>query len=262
MIFDIPSKKHIAAAFSSKAKGYRSGAFIQHRILCMLVPHIEASGRFDAPWLDAGCGEGGLGAMLREKKVPAKLVRTDLAFGMLRLARGNPAHCLPTVQSDIESLPFKQAVFSGVVASSVLQWLDFVKGLREINRVLTPEGHFVFSMFLNGSFSQLIAVRQKHGLTMPVRFIDRNEFEAALASGGFVDIHIETLLEEYYFPSAFRVLKYMSAIGSTAVSGKRLSRMEIGLLCGDYEDMFSRPKGTPLTVNAVIGIAKKGTSRT
>jgi SAM-dependent methyltransferase len=262
MIPQIPSKKHIAAAFSAKAKGYRSGAFIQHRILCMLVPHIEASGRFDAPWLDAGCGEGGLGAMLKEKKVPAKVVRTDLAFGTLRLARGNPTHCLPTVQSDIEALPFASCAFGGVVASSVLHWINLAKGVSEINRVLAPEGHFVFSMFLNGSFSQLIAVRQKHGLTMPVRFIDRNEFEAALASGGFVDIHIETLLEEYYFPSAFHVLKYMSAIGSTAVSGKRLSRMEIALLCGDYEDMFFGPKGAPLTVNAAIGIAKKGTSRT
>jgi malonyl-CoA O-methyltransferase len=258
MIFDFPSKKHIAAAFSSKAKGYRSGAFIQLQILRRLVPLIEASDRLDLPWLDAGCGTGGLDALLKEKKISANLVRTDLAFGTLRLPDSKRIQCSPAVQSDIEALPFRQPVFAGVVASSVLQWLPRQDlGIAEIFRVLAPGGTMVFSVYLRGSFSQIFSLRLDRNLGVPLSLQSKDEFAGRMRAAGFSSLRLATFEEEYYFPSALGVMKYMSNIGSTAVSGKRLMRKEIKALCKDYEDRFATAQGVPLSVRVGYGTARK-----
>jgi malonyl-CoA O-methyltransferase len=256
MIFDIPSKKHIAAAFSAKAKGYRSAAFIQHQILCRLVPLIEASDRLDLPWLDAGCGAGDLGSLLKEKKVPVNLVRTDLAFGTL-LSNSKGIHRSTAVQSDIEALPFR-SMFGGVVASSVLQWLPRQDlGLREIHRALSPGGVMVFSVFLRGSFCQIFSLRQDRNLGIPLRLQSKDVFAGRMRAARFSSLRLATFEEEYYFPSALGVMKYMSGIGSTAVSGRRLLRKEILALCREYEERFATAKGVPLTVRIAYGTATK-----
>ena len=259
MIFAVPSKKQIAAAFSAKAKGYRSAAFIQDQILCQLVPLIEeAEERFDLPWLDAGSGAGGLGAMLKKKKVHVKLVRTDLAFAMLRLARGMRMSGSPAVQADIEALPFAPCTFGGVVASSVLQWLPRQDlGLREIHRVLSPGGVMVFSVFLKGSFCQIFSLRQERNLGIPLRLQSKDGFGGQLQTSRFSSLRLATFEEEYYFPSALGVMKYMSGIGSTAVSGRRLLRKEILALCREYEERFATARGVPLTVRVAYGTATK-----
>jgi malonyl-CoA O-methyltransferase len=258
MIIAVPSKKQIAAAFSAKARGYRSGAFIQHQILCRLVPLVETAGRFHLPWLDAGCGAGGLGVMLKKKKVQVKLVRTDLAFAMLRLARGTRMNGSPAVQSDIEAMPFASCMFGGVVASSVLQWLPRQDlGLREIHRVLSPGGVMVFSVFLRGSFCQIFSLRQDRNLGIPLRLQSKDGFAGRMRASRFSCLRLATFEEEYYFPSALGVMKYLSGIGSTAVSGRRLLRKEILALCREYEERFATTRGVPLTVRVAYGIATK-----
>jgi ubiquinone/menaquinone biosynthesis C-methylase UbiE len=258
MIFDIPSKKQIAAAFSAKARGYRSDAFIQHQILCRLVPLVETAGRFHLPWLDAGCGAGGLGAMLKKIKVHVKLVKIDLAFAMLRLARGTRMSGSPAVQSDIEAMPFASCMFGGVVASSVLQWLPRQDlGLREIHRVLSPGGALVFSVFLRGSFCQLFSLRQDRNLGIPLRLQSKEGFASRMRASRFSSLRLATFEEEYYFPSALGVMKYLSGIGSTAVSGRRLLRKEILALCCEYEERFATTRGVPLTVRVAYGTAIK-----
>jgi malonyl-CoA O-methyltransferase len=258
MISDIPSKKQIAAAFSVKAKGYRSAAFIQQQILGRLVPLVEASNGLGLPWLDAGCGAGGLDIMLKERKSPVKLVRTDLSFGMLWLPNMSPTMLSPAVQSDIEALPFQSCVFGGVVASSVLQWLPRQDlGLAEIRRVLAPGSDMVFSVFLTGSFSQMFSLRQDRNLGIPLRLQSKDDFAGLMRKLGFSFLQLASFDEEYYFPSALDVMKYMSAIGSTAISGKRLMRKGIQTLCKDYEDRFTAVQGVPLSVRVGYGLAKK-----
>ena len=258
MIFAVPSKNQIAAAFSAKAKGYRSGAFIQNQILCRLVPLVETAGLFRLPWLDAGSGAGSLGDLWKKKKVHVKLVGTDLAFAMLRLVRGTRINGSPAVQSDIEAMPFSSCRFGGVVAASVLQWLPRPDlGLREIHRVLSPGGVMVFSVFLKGSFCQIFSLRQDRNLGIPLRLQSKDGFAGQVRAMRFSSLRLATFEEEYYFHSAFGVMKYLSGIGSNAVSGRRLLRKEILALCRDYEERFATAQGVPLTVRIAYGTATK-----
>jgi SAM-dependent methyltransferase len=258
MIVEIPPKKQIAAAFSAKASRYRSGAFIQHQILRRLVPLIENGRRSGLPWLDAGCGDGGLDALLGNKNMPVNLVGTDFAFGVLRSPYREQERRSPAVQSDIEALPFGSCLFGGVVASSVLQWLPRQHlGLQEIHRVLVPGGALIFSVFLRGSFCQIFLLRQERNLGIPVHLQSQDEFTGQVRASRFSLMHVETFDEEYYFSSGLGVMKFLSGIGSTAVSGRRLLRNEVLSLCDEYEEKFATERGVPLTVRVAYGTAIK-----
>jgi ubiquinone/menaquinone biosynthesis C-methylase UbiE len=252
-IIKIPSKRSIAAAFSAKATAYQENAYIQQQILVMLVPLIKAAGRFDLPWIDAGCGAGNMAGLLKKNKIPIRMLRTDLAFGTLRCCQGPNA-----VQSDIESLPFKSGVFGGAVVASVLHWLaDPSKGTGELCRVLVSGGTLVFSGFLQGSFSEIFTLRQERNLSVPVHLPTCDDFSALLAATGFECRTCSTFAKQYRFASAMDALKYMSDTGSTAVEGRRLSLREIIKLCKEYEDKYIGPSGVPLSINIAYGSAVK-----
>jgi|WetSurMetagenome_2_1015567.scaffolds.fasta_scaffold00027_20 SAM-dependent methyltransferase len=247
----IPSKKNIAAAFSAKAAGYRENAYIQQQALSALIPFVKSAADFELPWLDAGCGAGNMMDLLRAYNVPARMVRTDLAFGTLRRS-SRPA----AVQSDIEALPFSNGVFGGVIAASVFHWLaNPAKALGEIRRTLVASGSLVFSVFLSGSFDEIFSLRRERRLSIPVNLPSADDFSSIVLSAGFVRGSFSTFAKQYRFASAMDALKYMSDTGSTAVSGRRLSPREIIKLCRDYEDGFGDAAGVPLSINVARGLA-------
>jgi malonyl-CoA O-methyltransferase len=256
----IPSKKKIAMSFSRRASRYCPNAFIQRRILDRCVELVEASGLSHLSWLDAGCGAGLLGAMLDEKELAPDIFRTDLAFESLKSAAANKKGRSFSVQSDIEFLPFKTDTFNGIVVSSVLHWLaDPLRGLKELARVLKPDGRVVFAVFLEGSFHEVCLLRQRINLAVPVRYADDKKMNALMQECGLETIDFSIQSEVYYFHSAWEVLKYLSDIGSTAISGRRLSRSGLMEFCEEYETLFRNNKGVPLSYRYGWGIAKKRT---
>jgi SAM-dependent methyltransferase len=96
----------------------------------------EGSGRL----LDVGCGTGGHTAALAG--LGWTVTGVDVSEDQLRLAR---ARAIEVVQACAEALPFPDASFDAVVS----MWThtdvdDFPAALREIGRVLQPDGRFVY----------------------------------------------------------------------------------------------------------------------
>jgi malonyl-CoA O-methyltransferase len=253
MTSDLPSKRRIAAAFSAKANGYRTGAHIQRQILQKLVGVVEGHTRDTDMWLDAGCGAGALTELFGEKRTPPRVINADMALGVLKQHKGSCA-----VQSDIDALPFVDGAFSGVVAASVLHWLDDLsRGLAEIVRVLKSQGVLVFSVFTTGSFSEILSLRRERGLPVSVRIPSNSEFLTALEAVGMRPNRYQAWSDQYVFATALDTLRYLSATGTSAVTGRRLSRMEIGALCNEYEKRFGVDGGVTLSVNILYGTAFK-----
>lgn len=218
---------------------------------------MRNSGLSGKTWLDAGCGAGLFGELLGEDIPSMRLFRTDLAFGSLKLINSRKTGSMFSVQSDIEYLPFKNRKFDGVLVASVLHWLNNLeKGLFEMARILKPDGKIVFAVFLQGAFEELFMVREKMGLSVPVQFVDDGQLQTMIKKCGLKLCDMSIKSEKYYFHSAWEILKYLSDIGSSAVSGKRLSRPSLMAFCRDYENRFGTREGIPLSSRFAFGIAR------
>jgi ubiquinone/menaquinone biosynthesis C-methylase UbiE len=97
--------------------------------------------------LDVGCGTG---AMLVEfaVRLPSaiQVVGVDPARGMTLRARERAEGRAEVIRAGAEQLPFAEASFDLVVSTlSFDHWADRSQGLREIARVLSPDGTLVLA---------------------------------------------------------------------------------------------------------------------
>ena len=99
--------------------------------------------------LELGCGTGSMwAAPARWLPDSASLLLTDFSQGMLESARQNvPAQ--PNISFsmvDIQQIPYEDNSFDLVIANAMLYHVpDLDKGLREVARVLKPDGRFICS---------------------------------------------------------------------------------------------------------------------
>jgi len=147
----------------------------------------EAAGALPEPRtvLDIGCGTGLLLAQAAERFPKAKLTGVDAATEMIRVARSTAPPRAPVefLQASAENLPFAPASFDLVLTTmSFHHWADQPAALREVRRVLTPDGlfaltdafpvgwlRFVFARSGHGRFNrppQLLAMLREAGLPM------------------------------------------------------------------------------------------------
>ena len=124
------------------------------------VAHVEANpytALYEAPGLqallppiaglqvlDAGCGGGRTSSWLVEEG--AEVVGLDASPELLRLARERLPSTSFVLGDLAEPLPFEDGSFDVAVASLVMHYLrDWAPALRELRRVLRPEGVLVLS---------------------------------------------------------------------------------------------------------------------
>jgi ubiquinone/menaquinone biosynthesis C-methylase UbiE len=137
------------AAFDRRAGSYERGPLGEwHRLVVERTAEIALSA-LAAPGsvLDVGCGTALLLRLLAARLPRASVLQgVDPASAMIAMARGvgdlDPRVRLQ--EAAVEQLPFPDERFDLVVSSlSFDHWGDQGQGLREVARVLTPEGRLV-----------------------------------------------------------------------------------------------------------------------
>ena len=107
--------------------------------------------------LELGCGTGTMwqGITL---PVDCRLLLTDLSEGMLDTARRNTAHLhAEYAVCDAMCLPYANASFDVVIANMMLYHVpDIETAVREIRRVLKPEGRFFAATFGENGITQAV----------------------------------------------------------------------------------------------------------
>ncbi len=100
----------------------------------------------DERLLDVGCGTGALLRALHAKTPQGKLAGIDLSKEMLTVARSGLSGSVELLRGDVHSMPFETASFGMVVSSSSFHyWDEPENALREIGRVLRPDGRVVIT---------------------------------------------------------------------------------------------------------------------
>ena len=98
--------------------------------------------------LDIATGTGDL-ALMMSKLNPDKIIGLDISAGMLevgkqKIAKANLSDQIEMVVGDSENMPFEDNTFDAITVSfGVRNFANLDKGLKEIRRVLKPNGTFV-----------------------------------------------------------------------------------------------------------------------
>jgi ubiquinone/menaquinone biosynthesis C-methylase UbiE len=137
------AQPEIAKGYDEQRFGSASGAWVSNR-------EIEIALRLATPFrcaLDLGCGTGRL---MRALAPNGKTVGVDTSLAMLEQSRSlaTPGQSFKLAQADAFSLPFADASFDALIALRFIFHFENLENLfREIARVLTPRGIFVFDTF-------------------------------------------------------------------------------------------------------------------
>ena len=137
----------IAETYASKVDAAPYNALYERPAMMAMLADIDG-----ARILDAGCGSGWYGEQLLKRG--AYVDGVDASASMVEFARQRlldsseaAAERLTLQVADLESpLPFEDGRFDGIVSPLVLHYMrDWRPALREMKRVLKPEGWLLFS---------------------------------------------------------------------------------------------------------------------
>ena len=253
--------------FSSHARDYDSYASVQKRVVDILCDAMSDLVPLRGVFLDVGTGTGALAVALRNDSQIPQLIVMDIAHGMTSEAAQRLPGCRPC-DGDARTLPFKGDAFSGVVSSSVYQWVDCLpSAFAEVARVLVPDGYFAMALFGEKTLFELRDSHRQASVSQQGRnshvqtFPTKAEVVGAIESAGLNCHLVSSSMEVEYHrdvPDLLRQLKQIGASNASADRPKGLASRRIMLSMMElYEKQYRSEKGLPASYEVIVVIAQK-----
>ena len=117
-------------------------------LLELAVAHFAPAAARGGRLLDVGCGRGRNAEMFRRLGMEVTGINVD-EVSLQQARQAYPG--IDFGPGDIENLAFPDATFDAVFSSSVLQYVDWPRGIRQCHRILKPGGRAVFIENLRGN---------------------------------------------------------------------------------------------------------------
>ncbi|MDJ0974442.1 MAG: methyltransferase domain-containing protein [Planctomycetota bacterium] len=199
--------------------------------------------------LEVGCGSGTLwGSHAERLPIDVALTLTDVSPGMLEAART----ALDTAgvdarfeACDAQALPFDDDAFDVVVAAHMLYHVpDRPRALREMRRVLTPEGRAVIATNGRDHLRELDALLERHlGSAL------RDEIEFTLESGAAELETVFPLVARVDYDDGLRVTEAAALVDYilSMPGGETLGADAIQRLERDVAPLVAEPGGFEVT---------------
>jgi SAM-dependent methyltransferase len=198
--------------------------------------------------LDVACGTGVVAREVRRRTGPeAYVAGLDPSVGMLAVAK----ELAPSVdwrQGTAESMPFSDASFDAVVSQFGLMFMDRDKAIREMLRVLKPNGRLVVAVWDNvqnipayaaeiALLERLAGTRAGEALRAPFILGDRELLAGVFNAAGAGSVTISTPRGVAQFPS-IRVMVEADLRGWLPVMGVNLTDEEISRILEEAEEVL------------------------
>jgi len=267
-------KAAIRAAFDRAAGSYDAAAVLQREIADRLFDRLQPVRLEPARILDAGCGTGYAGALLRQRFGDARLIELDLSPAMLHAARARgrggwlervsaffKGDGAVQVCADFEHLPLASASVDLVWSSLAIQWCnnpDLV--FAEFMRVLKPGGLLMFATLGPDTLKELrAAFAGIDGHRHVNDFIDMHDLGDALVRAGFANPVMDMEMLTLTYDDVKGVLHDLRDIGANHTAQRRpglLGKRAWQTVLARYE-AFRRDGVLPASYEAVFGHAWK-----
>ena len=161
-----------------------------------LAEHTLAGMRGCRRLLDVGCGTGRFAVLARDR-LGGKVWGVDPSAEMLRRARARPdTRGIGWKQGAAERLPFKDGWFDAAHMHLVVHALaDRVAALREVARVLAPDGRLAIATFAPEHFDRFFLNPYFPSIERidTARFPDPEALSGEIAAAGFADVGVERI---------------------------------------------------------------------
>ncbi len=267
-------KRQVRQAFERAAASYDQAAVLQREVAHRMFERLDYMKLDPARILDAGCGTGTGGALLRRRYSRAEIIELDLALAMLERARARlpwwrrmlplPGVVPPRlVCADVEGLPLKPSCVNLLWSNLTLQWCnDLERTFAEFYRVLAPGGLLMFSTFGPDTLKELRqAFSGIDGHTHVNRFVDMHDLGDMLTYAGFATPVMDMEFITLTYPDLRALLAELKAIGAHNVTVARgrglMGRARWQTMAANYEK-FRREGRLPATFEVVYGHAWVG----
>lgn len=254
-------KQKIAQSFGLAANTYDSVAHFQRWVGDNLINKIPKCAPLTM--VDLGSGTGYFSGFLKNKFPQASYIGMDLSENMSRFAKDHHSSDCTWVTGDAESLPFQDNSIDLIFSSLAIQWCSNLPLLmKEIERILKPKGHFVFSTLLDGSLEELKVAWSKVDDKKHVNdfFLKQDYHQAVLQSGLTVGLLSEEtkVLKYQKVAELMRELKGLGAHNlnaerSTALMGKK----KLSCVISAYEKFRREGTYLPASYEVLWGVLIK-----
>jgi malonyl-CoA O-methyltransferase len=265
-------QKSIQHSFSQACKTYDEAAHFQKKTAQTLFKRLPLLNKtLPISILDAGCGTGYCARYLSRHYSNANVKGIDLALGMIEYAKNKQRiekqkkdfSWIDYQQGNVETLPYPDYSFDLVFSNLVFQWVkDPIHAFLEIQRVLKPKGHFIFSSLEEHTLHELktswMSVDSKKHVN---NFLTYAQFQHQFQSIPFRTLKIfceKTIIDYQNIKELMRDLK---AIGAHNLDQQRakglLGKNKWNQLKKAYETFRNSQGYLPATYSVFYGYAQK-----
>ena len=255
-------RRAVRAAFDRASATYDAACALQTRVRAELLSRLDLIRLAPTVVMDLGCGTGQGARGLKERYRGATVIALDPAPGMLREARRRSGWLRPLqrVCGDVMQLPFQDGVVDLMFSNLMLQWCDDLDtALREIRRVLAPEGFFAFSTFGPDTLRELRnAWAAADGGSHVSGFRDMHDIGDALTRAGLAEPVMDVERLTLFYPDVAAITRDLKVIGAhnaTAARARGLTgKGRWRAMTATYETQ-RLADGLPATYEVVYGAA-------
>lgn len=203
--------------------------------------------------LDLGCGRGYIGRHL-QKEVAHQLVQCDISAGMLTHFPADARDRGLRLQGDEEALPFADNTFDAVLSSLSLHWVnDLPRALREVHRVLKPDGVFIGAMLGGDTLFQLrgsvqLAEQDLLGGFSPRMspVVHKADVGSLLQQSRFALLTVDTDDITISYPSAIELLDDLQGMAESSASTRKvpaIRRQTLLAAAAVYQSVYGDEQG-------------------